>query len=283
MTHNEKRIEWYKESFLNLIGGSVYGAASIICGHPLDTVKTKMQAQGEYLHDISMRGTIRDIWTKAGVRGFYKGAVPPFFGAMFTRSTQFSVVEGIYTFFDKNRIMTKPIWFFFDSQPSMLFAGFCAGLMRTVIECPFEYMKVRAQTGLSRHFRDLYKGFFSMAVRNSVLLATFFNLIDIVRRNTSLYESMPGQFLMGGLAATYAWILIWPFENLKNRIQADTDGKHAPWVEHFKMMYENGGLRGLYRGLLPGAMCVFFRNGCAFLAISLLNKSVIPKVRERIK
>lgn len=44
MSHNHKRTDWYKEGLLSLISGTVYGAASILVGHPLDTVKTKMQA-----------------------------------------------------------------------------------------------------------------------------------------------------------------------------------------------------------------------------------------------
>ena len=40
MSHNEKRDNWIKESILSLIGGGVYGAVTVLIGHPLDTVKT---------------------------------------------------------------------------------------------------------------------------------------------------------------------------------------------------------------------------------------------------
>ena len=42
MSHNYKREVWYKEGLLTLISGSIYGVASIVVGHPMDTVKTKM-------------------------------------------------------------------------------------------------------------------------------------------------------------------------------------------------------------------------------------------------
>jgi hypothetical protein len=42
MSHNEKRQGWVKEGLLSLIGGGVYGATTVLIGHPLDTVKTRM-------------------------------------------------------------------------------------------------------------------------------------------------------------------------------------------------------------------------------------------------
>lgn len=42
MSHNYKREVWYKEGLLTLISGATYGVGSIVVGHPMDTVKTKM-------------------------------------------------------------------------------------------------------------------------------------------------------------------------------------------------------------------------------------------------
>ena len=44
MTHSEKRSHWFKEYLLTTAAGVVYGVTSVAVGHPLDTVKTKMQA-----------------------------------------------------------------------------------------------------------------------------------------------------------------------------------------------------------------------------------------------
>jgi hypothetical protein len=48
MTHNEKRGDWKKEFLCSTISGFLFGATNTIVGHPLDTVKTKMQAQNEF-------------------------------------------------------------------------------------------------------------------------------------------------------------------------------------------------------------------------------------------
>jgi len=35
-------MDWYIEGVLTLISGTTYGFTSILVGHPMDTVKTKM-------------------------------------------------------------------------------------------------------------------------------------------------------------------------------------------------------------------------------------------------
>jgi hypothetical protein len=48
MTHNEKRSGALKEAALALFTGSLYGGTHTITGHPLDTIKSKMQIQQGY-------------------------------------------------------------------------------------------------------------------------------------------------------------------------------------------------------------------------------------------
>ena len=41
--------------------------------------------------------TVRDVYTKEGPVGFYRGWLPPFLGSVVYRSVQFSVFEALYT------------------------------------------------------------------------------------------------------------------------------------------------------------------------------------------
>ena len=41
--------------------------------------------------------TIRNVYRVEGPIGFYRGWIPPFFGSVIYRSTQFSVFEAVYT------------------------------------------------------------------------------------------------------------------------------------------------------------------------------------------
>jgi len=49
MTHNHKRAEWYKEGFFSLLTGFMFGATNAVVGHPFDTIKTKMQAEHDFI------------------------------------------------------------------------------------------------------------------------------------------------------------------------------------------------------------------------------------------
>ena len=83
--------------------GFLYGATSVIVGHPTDTIKTKMQAQKEHFgKDSSVIKTAKDVYRADGIRGFYRGALPPFFGSIIYRSSQFAIAEMFYDFFEGN-------------------------------------------------------------------------------------------------------------------------------------------------------------------------------------
>ncbi len=53
---------------------------------------------------------------------------------------------------------------------------------------------------------------------------TFFCQFDLARKNTSMFDTVWGQFLITGVTSTTAWMAIWPLEVLKNMAQAETQG-----------------------------------------------------------
>ena len=106
MTHSENRAVWWKETLFGLGTGVLYGTTSVTVGHPFDTIKTKMQAQSGFERTTmaqSFAKTIRD----GGIRGVYKGAVPPLLGSGIYRSMQFAAFEGAYTFLGDRAMWSK--------------------------------------------------------------------------------------------------------------------------------------------------------------------------------
>ena len=116
MTHNERRTAWWKEGLIGKKGCSVvraifiyipsphtlatppcsglgvgvlYGTTSVAVGHPFDTVKTKMQAQTGFESQNMLKTFSRTV-REHGIRGLYRGALPPLFGSGLFRSTQFA-------------------------------------------------------------------------------------------------------------------------------------------------------------------------------------------------
>ena len=59
MSHSEQRTTWHKEFLMSTLSGFAFGATNTIVGHPMDTVKTKMQTQSEHIARGGLSHTVR--------------------------------------------------------------------------------------------------------------------------------------------------------------------------------------------------------------------------------
>lgn len=88
--NDTSQLPWYREGALTLLTGTLFGATSVIVGHPFDTVKTKMQAQSSHMatemKTPSYFETIGRVMKHEGPAGFYRGWAPPFCGSIMFRS-----------------------------------------------------------------------------------------------------------------------------------------------------------------------------------------------------
>ena len=106
MTHSEKRTVWWREGLFGLGTGVLYGTTSVLVGHPLDTIKTKMQAQCGFERTTMAQSFTKTI-REGGIKGLYRGAVPPLLGSGIYRSMQFAAFEGAYTFLGEKAVWSK--------------------------------------------------------------------------------------------------------------------------------------------------------------------------------
>jgi solute carrier family 25 carnitine/acylcarnitine transporter 20/29 len=109
MTHNEKRTHWYKEGLYSLLTGFLFGATNSFVGHPFDTIKTKMQAQGDFLGSQGYIESVKMVYRSDGLKGFYRGVVPPLMGGVIYRSLQMSGYETVYSMCEHHEDLKKPI------------------------------------------------------------------------------------------------------------------------------------------------------------------------------
>lgn len=82
MTHNFERKDWKTEMVLTAATGFLYGFTNTMTGHPLDTIKTKMQACPHHIESEGMFHTLGDVFKQEGVRGLYRGCLSPLFGSV---------------------------------------------------------------------------------------------------------------------------------------------------------------------------------------------------------
>jgi solute carrier family 25 carnitine/acylcarnitine transporter 20/29 len=166
---------------------------------------------------------------------------------------------------------------------SVIVGGFCSAAARTVVESPLEFMKVRQQTGQSwtekggaMFSRDvltfsqlslLYKGVVPTFFRTWAMLGTFFILIDYSVRVIPDVVNAPltGPFFKGGVCATIAWWVAWPFEMVKSKVQASQSAASPGTIKVMKDIIADKGILGLYRGIGPGSLRSLFANGCSMV------------------
>lgn len=274
MTHNELRTHWFKEGVIALGAGVLYGLTNVAVGHPFDTIKTKMQAQSGF-EQKGMVQAFAKVFKSQGFVGLYRGCIPPFIGSGIYRSSQFAIFEAFYTYLDNDTGKIElPLTY--GLQIRVIAGGFMAGFIRSIIECPLEYAKIKRQVGHTWAFRNIYTGLGITLTRNFGLLTSFFIFIDSGRRhfNDQFQRPILGPFLVCGIAATMAWWVVWPLEYVKSQVQGNY-GRDISTIQRIKgIIKQKGGLFALYRGILPGSLRSFLANGTSMIMMSFAQRKV---------
>ncbi|EGC33967.1 hypothetical protein DICPUDRAFT_94919 [Dictyostelium purpureum] len=84
----------------NLTAGGLAGTASTLFNNPLDTIKTRMQKQGQ--NQTSMQ-VVREIYKENGLKGFWAGCVPRILRVAPGQAITWAVVELVMGFLQPNK------------------------------------------------------------------------------------------------------------------------------------------------------------------------------------
>lgn len=274
MTHSERRTTWWKEGLITLGTGFLYGGTSVLVGHPFDTIKTKMQVQTGFEQRTMVRSFVKTV-QDLGLRGLYRGWVPPFCGSIIFRSSQFAVFESIYTYMDSS-VSRYELPLTGGVQVRVIAGGIGAGTVRAIIETPLEYAKVRRQIQKTWRLRDVYRGLGVTWSRTVGLWCTYIIIFDSLRRHYPNLYSHPvlGPFLMQGVAATLGWWVVWPLEFMKSQVQGMERQELSVLRRMQRVMRERGGFLALYRGILPGSLRSFVANGTSMIVMTAAQRKV---------
>ncbi|KAM4732233.1 solute carrier family 25 member 48 [Anableps anableps] len=123
----------------DFIAGWIGGASSVVVGHPLDTVKTRLQAGTGYQNTLHC---ILTIYRKETVMGFFKGMSFPLASITIYNSVVFGFFSNIQRFISKYRYGDgrHPCGMLDLTVASML-----TGLMSVGLGAPVDLVKIRLQ------------------------------------------------------------------------------------------------------------------------------------------
>ncbi len=171
------------------------------------------------------------------------------------------------------------------SEPTMLWhatAGSIAGISQTVITCPMELIKTRAQLTSSsvlscfRHLirtegsRGLYRGLMATIARDAPAFATYFSCFELILNLTKSSSSSPPStlhlLLSGGTAGAMSWLVIYPVDVVKSRIQADT--RYNSMLQCVRQSFTEEGFGVFMRGFVPTLVRAFPTNAATFAVVT---------------
>lgn len=280
----------------NFIAGGVGGSWLVLAGHPLDTIKVRLQTQSAPLPGEKplFTGTI-DCFFKTlrneGVRGLYKGMLAPLLGV--------SPIFAICFFgYGTGKKLQKKSPDDVLTLPQHFNAGLLAGVLTTVVMTPGERVKCMLQIQMQSKekakykgaldcarqlyreggIRSIYKGTAATLMRDvpasGVYFASYeFMLQTLTPEGRSRDELSPGRILVaGGSAGVANWVVAIAPDTLKSRLQTAPPGKYSGITEVFRDMMRTEGPGSLFKGLTPVMLRAFPANAACFLGFEVTMK-----------
>lgn len=268
---------------LDFFAGCIGGCAGVVVGHPLDTIKVRLQTQ-DFKNPL-YRGTIhcfRSTLEKEGVRGLYKGMSSPMAGVAAVNAILFGVYGNM------QRRMPDP-----ESLSAHFMAGAAAGFTQSVVASPMELAKTRVQiqdTGSStlqkyrsplhcirevyrtEGFRGVFRGQLITILREVPGFGSYFMSYEILSRYLAGPNkeqlSTPALLFAGGMAGCLSWLVSYPADVIKSRIQADASNKYTGIVDCFTKSLREDGFKFLTRGLSSTMLRSFPTNAATFASVT---------------
>jgi len=270
------------------IAGQSSGWGLIVAGHPFDTLKVRLQSEGMHGRFGGPINCLKETVQNEGMRGLYKGAFGPFLTQGLVNAWEFGIygmVLGLLKESDSERGTMKQQWV----------SGAIAGLATFVVATPQESIKVRVQSQYTKTYDGTFtvtarvwknegiRGFFIGATPTAISRFFFANYICAYETSRRYLASdgklSPGAtMLAGGCAGTAYWLSNYPFDVIKNKMQAAVNSgkKYNSMVDCAKHIYTVDGWKGFTRGLSVCLLRALPANATCFLFLEI-TRAILPK------
>ncbi|XP_077780667.1 solute carrier family 25 member 48 isoform X2 [Podarcis muralis] len=301
--HGAQPENTYPEAYLSR------GAAAVIVGHPLDTVKTRLQAGQGYGNTFKC---VLTVYRNEAVAGFFKGMSFP----LVSIAIYNSVVFGVFS--NTQRLISQQRYGNSHHPPSLAdlaLASMAAGAVSVGIGGPVDLVKIRLQmqtqtfiaANLNLKHRaagfsvetayrgpvhcvgmilrqeglgGLYRGSSAMILRDIPGYCLYFIpytlLCGWITPDGCLSPSPFSVWMAGGIAGAISWGTATPMDVVKSRLQADGVywNKYRGVIDCISQSYHSEGLKVFFKGLTVNAVRGFPMSAAMFLGYELSLKAL---------
>ncbi|XP_059499150.1 mitochondrial carnitine/acylcarnitine carrier protein-like [Stegostoma tigrinum] len=274
----------YVSPVKNLLAGGIGGVCLILAGHPLDTVKVRLQTQGK--PTVSRTpiysgafDCIRKTVANEGLTGLYKGM-----GAPLLAITPVTAVLFFGYGVGKKLQQQHPEEHL--SKHQLFIAGMVSGVFSSIIQSPVERIKclLQVQTGrgdrkysgpsdcVKQLYKEsglagIYKGTGLTLLRDIPANGVYFLSYEWLKEmltpegESDARLSTPRILLAGGMAGTFNWMVAIPADVVKSRYQTAPDTKYlSGFRDVLRELIHEEGLASLYKGFTAVMLRAFPAN-----------------------
>ncbi|XP_071784074.1 mitochondrial carnitine/acylcarnitine carrier protein-like isoform X1 [Asterias amurensis] len=282
----------------NFIAGGFGGVCLVVAGHPLDTIKVRLQTQPSVATGATplYRGTwdcAKKTVSKEGFFGLYKGMFAPILGVTPMYATcflGFSIGKKLQTPAENGNYNLQQLFK----------AGMLAGVFTTVIMAPGERIKCllqiqAASSGKPKYagpadcakqiyresglFKGLYKGTGATLLRDVPASGMYFMVYEWLKIAITPADQKPGELSVlrvlfaGGMAGVLNWCVGIAPDTLKSRLQTAPEGTYPRGVRDvFPRLIKSEGFFALFKGITPVMLRAFPANAACFLGYEMAMK-----------
>lgn len=295
----------------DFVAGGLAGSASVIVGHPLDTIKVRIQNSAT---SSSILSAVREF---GGVSSLFRGMGAPLSAAAVINAIVFSTYGVGSKFYDSYIVDpdTYPEELNHDPWQKAMTCGSFAGLVQCAVICPMEHVKCRLQVQQGAGYKGplqatrgivqkyglgrLYQGWWVTALREVPAFGLYFAIYDYTKDRVNSFlakqagvdPNVPSQFSMqhthtwaasaiaGGLAGSCTWLVAYPVDVIKTKIQTSPLDMPRSQLSMWRVgsaIVAQHGVKHLFRGLGITLIRAFPVNGTIFpvyeLTLLQLNK-----------
>ena len=285
----------------DIVAGTIGGMTTVVVGHPLDTVKVRLQTSTS--HYSSMADCIVKTWRVEGIRGYYKGVQSPLAGEAFFNAVQFLAYGQSKAVIGRWRgeggveggEAPPPL-----SVSDYFLAGGMTGAASCLVECPVDLLKSQLQTVIyrpnppftsftsavsyvlrHRGVVGLYQGLFPTFARTIPSTAAYFGCYEWTRSALSGRLGLDGReesevevsaviLIAGGVGGFAYWLSTYPADVVKSAVQSDDifpdRRRYRGTRDCVQQLWAEGGWRRFYRGLAPCLIRSIPANAACFWA-----------------
>jgi hypothetical protein len=291
------------KSFITFTAGLSSGIASKLVEYPFDTVKVKLQTQGQNNLPVIYNSTFdcfKKIYMREGVVGYYRGVLAPVAGACVELGLTFwayhfslDLLKIAYQYTsDGKRVLDPTNLNLFEVG----YGGAMCGVFTTFLMAPIELVKCKMQVQANRletleagaiareqgviyrglthvlihtiktqGFKGAFRGFIPTMGREVLGNFAWFLNYEIGKKflKERLSNDLWISMLSGGFAGFGYWSLGMPADRIKSILQTEIAEKRSV-TKTFKDILKKEGVRGFYKGYAPTVIRAIPSNAVIF-------------------